>query len=176
MARTDVTFLSDGASCAAWLYRPAATDRDVPRVVMSHGYSLTRHDGLITYAEALTDAGAAVLIYDHRYLGDSGGAPRQLIRIAAQQQDRRAAIAYARSLDGIDAEKIVVWGYSMSGGTAVTTAATDPRVAGAILLCPYLDGRARALSNLRADPRNALWLLRRAMRGVAGGHEFIPVT
>jgi pimeloyl-ACP methyl ester carboxylesterase len=64
----------------------------------------------------------------------------------------------------------------MSGGTGVTAAATDPRVAGAILLCPYLDGRARALSNLRADPRNALWLLWRAMRGVAGGHEFIPVT
>ena len=47
---------------------------------MAHGFSLTRHDGLPPYAERLAAAGAAVLVFDHRYLGDSGGwlVPRAL--------------------------------------------------------------------------------------------------
>ena len=40
---------------------------------MAHGFSLTRHDGLAAYAEALAAAGAHVVVFDHRYLGDSGG-------------------------------------------------------------------------------------------------------
>jgi hypothetical protein len=43
---------------------------------MPHGFSLTRHDGLAAYAEHLAEAGAAALVFDHRYLGDSGGEPR----------------------------------------------------------------------------------------------------
>ena len=73
--RTDVAFPSGSASCAGWLYRPAGIDSDVPCVVMADGFSLTRYDGLATYAEALAGAGAAALVYDHRFLGDSGGDP-----------------------------------------------------------------------------------------------------
>jgi phytoene dehydrogenase-like protein/dienelactone hydrolase len=174
--RTDVTFPSGGASCAGWLYRPADADGNVPCVVMAHGFSLTRHDGLVAYAQALAEAGAAVLVYDHRYLGDSGDQPRQLVRMSAQLHDRRCAIAYARGLHGIDADKIVVWGYSISGGTAVKAAASDPRVAGAILLCPFLDGRARAITDLTADPGNVAWLFAQAIKDMAGSHSLVPAT
>ncbi|HTZ12173.1 MAG TPA: alpha/beta fold hydrolase [Mycobacterium sp.] len=164
MTRSDVTFLSAGARCAGWLYRPADTDGAVPCVVMAHGFGLTRHDNLTLYAEALTRAGAAVLVYDHRYLGDSEGEPRQRVRISEHLADRLAAIEFARTLDGIDPDRIIVWGYSMSGGTAVAAAAADGRVAGAILVCPFLDARSRINRSIRTQPRNMAWTAGRAIR------------
>ena len=47
--RSELTFASGDAHCAAWLYRPAA--EPAACVVMAHGFSLTRHDGLAPYAE-----------------------------------------------------------------------------------------------------------------------------
>lgn len=131
---------------------------------MAHGFGLTRHDGLAGYAAALTQAGVAVLVYDHRFLGDSNGQPRQRIRTSEQLEDRLAAIAFARTLEGIDPDQIILWGYSLSGGTAVEAAAADQRVSGVILLCPFLDGRWRTVHGLRVDPGNTLWLTAQAMR------------
>jgi uncharacterized protein len=169
--RTDVAFLSAGTRCAGWLYRPASTNGDVPCVVMAHGFGLTRADGLARYAEALALAGAAVLVYDHRYLGDSEGEPRQRVRMAEQLKDRLAAIAFARTLDGVDPDRIIVWGYSLSGGTAIEATAADERIAGAILLCPLADGRWRLNRGTVTQPRNALWLMGRAIRDAV-----IPVS
>ena len=59
---------------------------------MAHGFSLTRHDGLASYAERLAGARIAVLVFDHRYLGDSGGQPRQRFRKRDQLADWRAAV------------------------------------------------------------------------------------
>src|SRR5690606_34007710 len=72
-------------------------DQRAPCVVMSHGFSLTRHDGLAPFAEALAAAGSHVLVFDPRHLGDSGGTPRQRFRITLQREDWQAAVAHARS-------------------------------------------------------------------------------
>jgi dienelactone hydrolase len=59
MKRVEVTFPSGGEHCAAWLYRPAG--EATACVVMAHGFSLTRHDGLTAYGQRLAAAGAAVV-------------------------------------------------------------------------------------------------------------------
>ena len=171
--RTDLKFPSGGDQCAAWLYRPARGGRrplGVPCVVMAHGFSLTRHDGLPAYAERLAEAGAAVLVFDHRYLGDSGGEPRQRFRKAAQLQDWRAAVAFARSLEGIDPERIILWGFSFSGGHVVEMAAADPRIAATLALCPMVDGLARALAT---PPLLSAWLIPRALADQFGRHNLV---
>ncbi len=170
--REDLRFPSAGDQCAAWLYRPAA-GRPYPCVVMANGFSLTRHDGLPAYAEALSRAGVAVLLFDHRYLGDSGGMPRQRFRTSAQMQDWRAAVAYARRVEGVDAERIVLWGYSFAGAHAVETAASDSRIVAVMALCPMLDGRARALTT---PPRLSLWIAPRALADDLGRHNLVPVA
>ena len=142
-------------------------------MVMAHGFSLTRHDGLPDYAERLAAAGAAVLLFDHRYLGDSGGQPRQRFRKAAQMQDWRAAVAFARSLDGIDPERIILWGFSFSGGHVVEIAAADPRIAATLALCPMVDGLARALAT---PPSLSAWLIPRALADQCGRHNLVAVT
>ena len=173
--RTDLNFPSGGDQCAAWLYRPVEQEQAgaVPCVVMAHGFSLTRHDGLAGYAERLAAAGVAVLVFDHRYLGDSGGTPRQRFRKAAQLQDWRAAVAYARSIEGVDPGRIVLWGFSFSGGHAIETAARDRGIAATLALCPMVDGLARALAT---PPLLSAWLIPRALADQFGRHTLVPVT
>jgi len=172
--RNDLEFPSGEGSCAAWVYRPgAARSGPGPCVVMAHGFSLTRHDGLPAYAERLAAAGATVLVFDHRYLGDSPGEPRQRFRKPAQREDWRSAVAAARRLDGIDPAQIVLWGFSFSGGHAVETAVEDGRIAAVVVLCPFVDGLARVL----ATPLPTVaWILPRSIADRAGRHNLIPVT
>ena len=111
--RTDLEFPSGEGACAAWVYRPdTAGWRPGPCVVMGHGFSLTGHDGMSAYAERLATAGATVLAFDHRHLGDSVGQPRQRFRKAAQRKDWRGPVRAARGLDGVDPARIVLWGFS----------------------------------------------------------------
>ncbi len=123
--RDEVRIPSHGERLAAYLYRPDGDGRArVPCVVMAHGFSATRDDGLPEYAEAFRAAGYAVLLFDYRHFGASTGEPRQLLDIARQHDDYRAAVAYARGLDGVDADRIVLWGSSFSGGHVLAVAAT----------------------------------------------------
>lgn len=140
---------------------------------MAHGFSLTRHDGLAQFAETFRNAGATVVVFDHRYLGDSGGQPRQRISKHEQIADWKAALNFARHLEGVDPDRIVLWGYSFSSGHCVYVGADDRQVAAVLLLCPYLDGIAR----MRSTPWRAVaWIAPRALVDAAGRHNTIPVT
>jgi alpha-beta hydrolase superfamily lysophospholipase len=161
MNRKDLEFRSGGDSCAAWLY-PADGDADkVPIVVMAHGLSGTRRDGLGPFAERFAAAGIAALLFDHRGFGDSGGEP-DLFRPARQLEDWRAAIACARSLPGVDAERVATFGSSMGGGNALAAAAGDRRVAAAVSQVPFLDMLRQAH---RSSPPVAARMLLAAARG-----------
>lgn len=140
---------------------------------MAHGFSLTRHDGLPPYAERFAEAGAAVLVFDHRYLGDSGGEPRQRFRTRDQREDWRNAVAFARSQDGVDPQRIALWGFSFSGAHAVETAHADERIAAVLGLCPMVDGLARALAT---PPALSAWLTPRALADQLGRHNLVAVT
>jgi dienelactone hydrolase len=139
--RQDVRIPSHGEMLAAYLYRPDNARR-VPCVVMAHGFSATRDDGLPAYAEAFQRAGYAVILFDYRYFGASSGEPRQLIDIASEQADYRAVVDWARHDDGIDPDRIVVWGSSFSGGLVLEVAAGDPRIAAVIAQAPFTDSIA----------------------------------
>ena len=135
--RTDVTFDSAGKSCAAWLYRPPQA---TACVVLAHGWTGVREQRLDAFAERFAEAGLAALVFDYRHFGASEGEPRQLIDIARQHADWRAAVAYARRIEGIDPERIALWGSSFSGGHVIVTAAHDPRIAAVVAQVPFVDG------------------------------------
>jgi fermentation-respiration switch protein FrsA (DUF1100 family) len=162
MDREEVIFESHGVSCAARLYRPAVGD-EVPCVVLAHGFAGTREARLDAYAERFAQAGMAALAFDYRNFGASGGQPRQLLDIDLQLEDWKAAVAFARSLKGVDPERVALWGTSFSGGHVIQTAAQDPRVAAVIAQCPFVDG----LATLRAaGVANALRLTQAGLRDV----------
>ena len=137
----ELRFRSDGEECAATLYRSdTAVADEMPCVVMGNGFSLTRHDGMPRFAERFADRGIAALTFDFRHLGDSDGEPRQLIDYQRQRSDLAAAVAYARTLDRVDGDRIAVWGYSFGGGHVLPVAAQDDRLAAVISMFPMLDG------------------------------------
>ena len=140
--RLDIRIPSHGEQLAAYLYRPEDAAGDAPCVVMAHGFSATRDDGLPQYAEAFQRAGFAVILFDYRHFGASTGEPRQVLDIARQQQDYRCVIDWARRTEGIDPERIVLWGTSFSGGHVLAVAATDPRIAAVISQAPFTDSIA----------------------------------
>lgn len=139
--REDLSFEVEGTPCAAWLYRPNTTWA-VPCVVMAHGFGMTRECRLPSWAERFAEAGMAVLLFDYRGFGASGGEPRQLLDVAAQRLDWAAAVAAARRLPGIDPERIALWGTSFSGGHVLHVGARDHRIAAIVAQVPFADGRA----------------------------------
>src|SRR6201999_944378 len=155
MTRRDVSFSSGGDRCAAWLYEGGPAS-----VVMAHGFAGVRVARLDAFAERFAAAGYSVLVFDYRCFGDSDGSPRQLLSVRMQLDDWRAAIAFARSLDGV--EQIALWGTSFSGGHVMAMAAEDPGVAAAISQNPFVDGVPTLVA---LGPVNA----RRAPRRVGDG-------
>jgi alpha-beta hydrolase superfamily lysophospholipase len=160
MRREDTEFRSGDETCAAWLYRPDG-EAPTPIVVMAHGLTGTRRDGLGPFAERFAAAGIAALVFDHRGFGDSEGEP-DLFEPKRQLVDWRAAIAFARSLSGIDPERVATFGSSMGGGNALAAAAGDPGVAAAISQVPFLDIVTQAH---RSPPRVTARALRAAVAG-----------
>jgi fermentation-respiration switch protein FrsA (DUF1100 family) len=142
--RQDASFPSQGDDCAAWHWGGDGddfeTDAGRPCVVMAHGIGGTRDSGLEVFAEAFAAAGLDVLLFDYRCFGASTGEPRQLGTPDRHRDDYRAAVQYARSREGVDANRIVLWGTSWSGGHVVHVAADDPRIAAVISQTPDMDG------------------------------------
>ncbi|CAM2759469.1 alpha/beta hydrolase [Skermania piniformis] len=167
MTRTDVTFPSSETTCAAWLYTPdsGSPSSPAPIIVMAHGLGGVKEERLDAFAERFAAAGYASLVFDYRYFGASGGEPRQLLDIASQRADWRAAVAYARSLPTVDPDRVVVWGTSFGGGHSIVTAAEDKRIAAAISQCPFTDGLA---SSTATAPWVSAKVAVRAVRDVVG--------
>jgi fermentation-respiration switch protein FrsA (DUF1100 family) len=110
--------------------------------VLGHGFAAVRELRLAAYADRFAAAGLAALAFDYRHVGGSGGEPRQLVDIDRQLDDWRAAVAYARELDGVDARRIALWGSSLSGGHVIAVAADDTGIAAVVSQVPFSDGRS----------------------------------
>jgi alpha-beta hydrolase superfamily lysophospholipase len=152
MDRQDLLFSVGGDSCAGWLYSAAAGGAAAPIVVMAHGLSGTRRDRLGAFAERFAAAGIAALVFDHRGFGDSEG-EQDLFDPRRQLEDWRAAIAFARSLPGIDSDRVATFGSSMGGGNALAAAAEDSRVAAVVSQVPFLDIRQAYRPSARVRAR-----------------------
>jgi alpha-beta hydrolase superfamily lysophospholipase len=161
MRREEIGFEVDGDRCAAWHYSAAGSGDPSPAIVMAHGLSGTRRDRLGPFAERFAAAGVAAFVFDHRGFGDSGGEPDRF-EPKRQLEDWRAAIARARSLPGVDADRVATFGSSMGGGNALAAAAGDRRIAAAISQVPFLD---IVRQSHRSSPRVSGQLLLAALRG-----------
>jgi pimeloyl-ACP methyl ester carboxylesterase len=134
-------FESRGERCAAWLGRPTWAERP-PLVVMAHGFAAERTFGLLAFAERFAELGCAVMLFDYRCFGNSEGQPRNWVSPRRHNQDWDRAIDHSRSLQGIDRERIVLWGSSFSGGHVIATASRRSDINAIIAQVPFVDGRA----------------------------------
>src|SRR4051794_13428557 len=163
--RHKVRFPSGDTTCAAWHYEGV----NGGCVVMSGGLAVTKEPATDRLAARFQAAGFSVLALDFRRLGESGGAPRQVVDVGDQQADPRAAIAFARELPGGGPERGAVWGVPMSGGHVLVVAAGDARLAAVIAQAPLADGVAATPNGMRhMTPWAALRLNGRAAADAIG--------
>lgn len=80
---------------------------------------------LDTFAARFQAIGLASLVYDHRNFGPSSGTPRFEVNPQQQADDTREAVSFLKSQPEVDASKIALWGYSLSGSHAIKIAAID---------------------------------------------------
>jgi fermentation-respiration switch protein FrsA (DUF1100 family) len=158
--REKVRFVSGDTECAAWHY-PGTNGACV---IMAGGGAVTKEPGTDLFAKRFNDAGFAVLAFDYRRLGESGGQPRQIVRMREQLADWQAAIAFAPTLPGVDPTRLAIWGFSLSGGHVFRVAARNPALAAAIAQTPLADGQAAARKTTRHQ--KPLALLRLTGRGI----------
>jgi fermentation-respiration switch protein FrsA (DUF1100 family) len=140
--RHDITFASEGLSCAGWLYVPddLESGEQRPAVVMAHGFSAVKEMYLYNFAEKFVEAGLVVLVFDYRYFGDSEGEPRGRLFPAEQHEDYRNAISWVSRRPEVDPDRIGVWGSSYSGGHVLHLAAFDRRIKAVVSQVPLVDG------------------------------------
>jgi fermentation-respiration switch protein FrsA (DUF1100 family) len=178
-----VEFQSAGVRCVA-THLPGQGDdfRDKdgerPCVVLGHGFAGTVDSGLLPYAERFAAAGLDAFAFDYRHFGLSAGEPRQLVSVKRQLEDWAAAVGFARALPGVDAQRIVLWGSSFSGGHVVAAAVADGRVAAVVSQVPVMDGLAAVANVLRyAGPAQLGRLVAAGVRdAIAAARAHTPVA
>jgi fermentation-respiration switch protein FrsA (DUF1100 family) len=159
--REKVRFASGGTECAAWHY-PGSSGACV---VMAGGFALTKEVATDRFARRFGEAGFSVLAFEYRRLGESGGQPRLVVRIADEIADWQAAIGCATALPGVDPDRIAIWGFSASGGHVFRVAARNPWLAAAVAQTPNADGPAVLPVAARHQKPSAM--LRLTGRGIA---------
>jgi pimeloyl-ACP methyl ester carboxylesterase len=125
---------------------------------MAPGLAVPKEPATDPFAGPFNEAGFTVLAFDFRRFGEGGGEPRQVLDIAGQHADLHAALDFAASLPEVDAARIAVWGFSLSGGHVLALAARRPELAAAIAVSAYVDGRAASRGAL---PHQTPWMLAR---------------
>jgi pimeloyl-ACP methyl ester carboxylesterase len=158
--REKVRFVSGDTVCAAWHYRGT----NGACVIMAGGFAVPKEPATDQFAKRFNGAGFAVLAFDYRRVGESGGQPRLAFSARNQLNDWQAAIDFARTLPGVDPTKLAVWGFSASGGHIFRVAARNPQLGAAIAQTPNPDGPALSRNAMRHQ--KPLAMLRFTGRGV----------
>lgn len=139
----EVVFTSaDGTILAGTLTVPERGRAPFAAVVFVHGSGPQDRDETIgpnavflQLSNALSNSGYAVLRYDKRGIGKSGGASTLGTR-PELLDDASAAYDFARRQPEIDPKHIYFLGHSEGGELVPTVAAQNPAIAGIILMAP----------------------------------------
>ncbi|GHO50715.1 alpha/beta hydrolase [Ktedonospora formicarum] len=138
MQQRSIRFWSEDVECAGTLYLPETLSpaHTAPAVVLGHGTASVKEMHLPSFARHFVEAGLIALAIDYRFLGESGGEPRQTVNPRAQAEDMRNAMSWLEQQPEVDANRIGIWGTSAGGGVVLHVAALDQRVKAVVAQIP----------------------------------------
>jgi len=123
-----VTFESGGATLQGVLHLPSDAKGARAAILSCHGFGgSSRGAGHPQLARALERAGYAVLRFDFRGCGESGGERGRII-CEEEVEDVRNAVTFLQSRPAVDADRVGLIGTSLGGAVVIYAAAVDARI------------------------------------------------
>ncbi|HIE1345164.1 TPA: alpha/beta hydrolase [Serratia marcescens] len=110
-----------------------------PVIVLCHGFAGVQDMVLPAVAFCFAQAGFAVVTFDYRGFGDSGG-ERGRLTPARQQEDIRVVLRWVSNNPILDERRVGIWGTGLGGGYAMCLAYRNPLVRCVVSQMPVLNG------------------------------------
>lgn len=145
----NASFACQQTTCDAELWLPiqAAGAAKPPVIVMAHGFGALKDWGLPPFAERFVKAGFAVVRFDYRGFGKSGGQPRRVVDGKEHVKDWLSAIDAISQRADVDGKRLGIWGTSYSGGQVLVAGAERPGVVKAVSAqVPFVSGISSSLN------------------------------
>ena len=129
------------------------------------------------FAERFTRAGLAVVLFDYRGFGRSGGQPRNVVDGEEHVKDWLSAIDAVSQRPEVDGQRLAIWGSSYSGGHVLKAAAQRPGVVKAVSSqVPFVNGLASSLLYpIKYQPVAGFYALRDMLRGNQDEPLYVPI-
>ena len=136
----EVNFESKNQNLVGNLYLPDDYQEGdkLPGVVVTGAWTTVKEQMPATYAEELADRGYAVMAFDFRNWGESGGNERQLENPINKTQDIIAAANYLTTRPEVDSKRIAGLGICASAGYMADAALASEDIKAIALVAPWL--------------------------------------
>ena len=126
------------------LYLPQDATGKLAAVAVSGPFGAVKEQCSGLYAEELASRGFAALAFDPSFIGESGGAVRNVASPDINTEDFSAAVDFLATRDFVDGEKIGILGICGFGGMALNAAAMDTRIKATVTSTMYDMSRVNA--------------------------------
>ena len=133
-----------GIELAGDLYLPQDATGKLAAVAVSGPFGAVKEQCSGLYAEELASRGFAALAFDPSFIGESGGAVRNVASPDINTEDFSAAVDFLATRDFVDGEKIGILGICGFGGMALNAAAMDTRIKATVTSTMYDMSRVNA--------------------------------
>ena len=126
------------------LYLPKEATGSLPAIAVAGPFGAVKEQCAGLYAEELASRGFAALAFDPSFIGESGGAARNVASPDINTEDFSAAVDFLSTQDFIDPEKVGILGICGFGGMALNAAAMDTRIKATVTSTMYDMSRVNA--------------------------------
>lgn len=133
-----------GIELAGDLYLPQDAAGKLAAVAVCGPFGAVKEQCSGLYAEELASRGFAALAFDPSFIGESGGAVRNVASPDINTEDFSAAVDFLATRDFVDGEKIGILGICGFGGMALNAAAMDTRIKATVTSTMYDMSRVNA--------------------------------
>ena len=146
------------------LYLPGNFSGKLAAVAVAGPFGAVKEQCAGLYAEELASRGFAVMAFDPSFIGESGGAVRNVASPDINTEDFSAAVDFLSVQSFIDPEQVGILGICGWGGMALNAAAMDTRIKATVTSTMYDMSRVNAKGYFdAADSADARYETRKAL-------------